>query len=101
MSNTEVRPDPMGIRPENMEFAPQAICPMEAVCKGAMENRWRLSLFAIVPGVIMVLVGSLVLARPEILRWLLGGTSIVLGVIALALPLCVRRMAAKGMWTRG
>ena len=101
MPNFETETDPMGMRPENMEFAPQAICPMEAVCKGAIENRWRLSLFAIVPGVIMLLVGSLVLVRPEILRWLLGGTSIVLGVIALALPVFVRRMAAKGMWTRG
>jgi len=69
-------------------------CPMASMCKGMMENKAGVGLLAFVPGTLLLLVGALVLIKPGILVWLVGGTSIVLGAFALVIAIHLRRWAA-------
>jgi hypothetical protein len=48
---------------------------------GQMLNNAKLSLFLLVPGILFFLGGILILLQPTALVWLVGGTSILLGLL--------------------
>ena len=47
-----------------------------------------------VPGSILIIVGLLILIKPQILFWLTGGASILMGVIILLFANFMRKMAS-------
>ena len=77
---------------ERNEAAPP--CPMASMCKG-MADKSRPGFLLMIPGIVLVLAGVLILVEPRILVWLMAGTSIVLGLVALVLANRIRRLAAQ------
>jgi hypothetical protein len=71
---------------------PMESCPMSAIFKRSSGKR-GFGLLAIIPGLLLVLVGVAIMFEPQILVWLLAATSIVLGLLLLAAALFVRRLA--------
>ena len=74
---------------------PMEMCPMAGMCKGmtgkkGMGSSWLLLL----PGVLLVARGLLVILVPNILVWLVGVTSIFLGVMFFFIANGIRKFAA-------
>ncbi len=81
----------MGIMEGMREEADKGVCPMATMCKGIMEKTgfgWLL----LIPGAALILGGILILIEPNILFWLLAGTSIVLGLAMSAFAVFIHKM---------
>ena len=50
--------------------------------------------FLLIPGIVLVLVGVLVVLIPELLKWLLAGTSILLGLALIAMVMWLKRLSS-------
>lgn len=50
--------------------------------------------FLLIPGIVLVLVGVLILPIPEHLKWLLSGTSILLGLALVAMVMWLKRLSS-------
>ena len=70
------------------------MCPMAAMCKG-MSDTSAPGFLMMIPGLLLVLGGVLVLLEPAVLVWLMGGTSILIGVVLLAMAVFVRTWARR------
>ena len=71
---------------------PTSDCPMSAVFKRVGE-RPVYGLLSMIPGLALVAVGVLVLVEPKILAWIMGGASILLGVVGLITTVAYSRGA--------
>jgi len=99
-SHTESCCDPTAECQEVMERmttdAPLEMCPMAGFCKGMMETKGRGSGFLLViPGILFIAIGVLILLAPNVLVWLVAGSLIVFGIIALLAGIGMRRFLAK------
>ena len=69
-------------------------CPMAAVCREFTESTVaRYGCFVL--GALFIVLGVAILLVPELLVWLAGGTTILLGVLALVGGIVVRRLSAR------
>ena len=74
---------------------PMDMCPMAAVCRGMSGKSGTGSgLLLMVPGILLVLGGVLVLTVPQALVWLMGGTSILIGIVVLVFANLIRKVSA-------
>jgi hypothetical protein len=76
------------------EAGAMPMCPMAATCKGMMQKPLSGSLLMI-PGLVFIVVGVLIIIEPEILVWLMGAASILVGVVMLMLANFIRRVGAQ------
>lgn len=76
------------------------MCPMASMCKG-MEEKPGVGFLLMIPGLLLVLGGVLILIEPRVLIWLMGGTSILIGIIMLFFASFMRRMSASFTKTAG
>ena len=80
----------MGIMEEMEEGTDKSACPMAAMCKGMMEKS-RFWFLPMIPGVAFILGGVLIFIEPTILFWILGGTSIIVGLMMMVYAIFIRR----------
>ena len=74
------------------------MCPMAAMCRG-MAGKPRSGgpgLLLLLPGLLLIAGGALILAEPQVLVWLMGATSILIGLVVLLLAQFIRTAAAGG-----
>ena len=70
------------------------MCPMASMCKGMMGKPGS-GFLLLIPGAALVLGGVAILIEPEVLFWLMGGTSILIGIIMLVFASFIRKMGAR------
>ena len=70
-----------------------ASCPMSAMFKRSAGKR-SFGLLAVLPGLLLVLVGVAIILEPQILVWLIAATSIVAGLMLVAAASFFRKIAA-------
>ena len=70
------------------------VCPMATMCKGMMAKR-GFGILLLIPGTVLILGGVLILLNPNILFWLLAGTSIFLGVAMSGLAVFLYKMGGR------
>jgi hypothetical protein len=68
-------------------------CPMSAMFRRTSGKR-GFGLLAMIPGLLLVLVGVAIILEPQILVWLLAAASIVAGLMLLVAAKFLRRFAA-------
>ena len=69
------------------------MCPMATMCKGMMEKPPSRSL-AMLPGVLLIVLGMLILVEPRILVWLAGIAFVGFGIGLVMLANFLRRLGA-------
>lgn len=74
--------------------APMPMCPMAETCKGMMEKPFS-SLFLIIPGIVLLVVGLLIVIEPKVLVWLMAAASILMGVVMLMIANFMRKVGAR------
>ena len=74
------------------ELGGMAQCPIAEVCQ-SMLNHSRMGLVLLIPGLLFVLGGILILLEPTVLVWLLGCTSILLGLVMVTLASFFRKLS--------
>jgi hypothetical protein len=72
---------------------PMESCPMSAMFKKTSGKR-GFGLLAMLPGLLLVLVGVAIILEPQIVFWLIAATSIVAGLMLLAGASFFRKIAA-------
>ena len=72
---------------------PTVSCPMSAMFKKTSGKR-GFALLAMLPGLLLVLLGAAIVLEPQILVWLMAGASIVVGIALLAAAHFFRKLAA-------
>ena len=77
---------------EKAEFGWMAQCPMAEMCQSMLKHS-RMGLVLLIPGLLFVLGGILILLEPTVLVWLMGGTSILLGLVMLTLASFLRKLS--------
>jgi len=70
------------------------MCPMASMCKGMMGKPGSRFLLMI-PGLALVVGGVVIFIEPRVLFWLMGGTSILIGVVMLVLANFFRKMGVS------
>jgi hypothetical protein len=70
---------------------PKEVCPMASMCKGMMGKSGSRFLLMI-PGLALVVGGVVIFIEPRVLFWLMGGTSILIGIVMLALANFIRKI---------
>ena len=73
-------------------------CPMAAMCRrmgGKAGSGSGLGLLFMLPGLALILGGVLILIEPSVLVWLMGGTSILIGIVVLVLANSMRKVGAR------
>ena len=68
-------------------------CPMASMFEESVGSA-KFGNLLLIPGTVLILVGALVLLRPEILVGLLAGTSILVGIAMVAMAFSLKRLAA-------
>ena len=81
----------MGMMEGMREEADKGMCPMASMCKGMMEKT-GLGLLLLIPGAALILGGILILIDPNILFWLLAGTSMALGLAMSGFAIFIHKM---------
>ncbi len=76
------------------ETGDEPTCPMASMAEG-LARKARYALWLMLPGVALIAGGVAMLVRPEVLLWLMAGTSIVVGIIIVALATVISRLAAQ------
>ena len=76
------------------------MCPMGAMCKGMMGKPGS-GFLLLIPGLLLVLGGVLILVEPKVLYWLMGGTSILIGIIVFFFANFIRKMSAHPTKAQG
>ena len=69
------------------------MCPMAAMCKG-MTGKSSSGLLLKIPGIALLGGGVLILIEPMVLPWLMGGTSMLIGIVVLVLTSYIRKAGA-------
>jgi hypothetical protein len=69
------------------------MCPMSSMCKGMMKRSGSKFLLML-PGGILIIIGILILMKPQILFWLVAGASILMGVIMLLFANFMRKIVS-------
>lgn len=69
-------------------------CPMSMMFRGK-SGKSRFGFLTVIPGLLFVLVGVAIIVEPQVLVWLLAGSSIVIGFGLMALASFLRRPAAS------
>jgi hypothetical protein len=67
-------------------------CPMAAKFHETMESP-GFTYGLLIPGILLILIGILILIKPEVLVWLMAGVSILLGLILLIGTLLLKKLA--------
>jgi hypothetical protein len=80
-------------RGETEEESPMESCPMSAMFKKTSGKR-GLGLLAMIPGLLLVLGGVAIILEPQILVWLVAGTSILFGLLLVVAANFLRRITA-------
>lgn len=94
-SSADVSPTAMGQEGMGVTLKPMEMCPMAAMCQGMMGTKGGgISWLVLVPGAALVVGGVLIILVPQILVWLVGLTSIVLGGMFLLIARGSRKFAA-------
>jgi len=70
------------------------MCPMASMCKGMM-GRSGPRFLLMIPGLALVVGGVVIFIEPRVLFWLMGGTSILIGITVLVLASFIRKMGAN------
>lgn len=70
------------------------MCPMAAMCKG-MTGKSGSGLLLMIPGIALLAGGVVILIEPMVLPWLMGGTSILIGIVVLVLASFIRKLSAR------
>ncbi len=70
------------------------LCPMATMCKGMIEKPMS-GFFLLIPGALLVLGGVLILLEPRLLVWLMGSTSILIGILLLLFANFLRKISAR------
>jgi hypothetical protein len=70
------------------------VCPMASMCKGMMGKSGT-GFLLMIPGLALVVGGVVIFIEPKVLFWLMGGTSILIGIIMLVLANFIRKMSAS------
>ena len=73
--------------------SPTESCPMSAILKKTSGKR-GFGLLAMIPGLLLVLGGVAIIFEPQILVWLIAGTSILVGIALLAAANFFRKLTA-------
>ncbi len=68
------------------------MCPMASMCKGMM-GKSRSRFLLMIPGLALVVGGVVIFLEPKVLFWLMGGTSILIGIVMLVLANFIRKMS--------
>lgn len=76
------------------------MCPMASMCMRRGTKPWS-GFLLMMPGLLLVLGGVVILIEPRVLIWLIGGTSILIGIIMVGLANSLRRMSASFTKTTG
>lgn len=80
---------------DNKEGAgPMAMCPMAKMCMG-MTAKPPSGFMLMLPGALLVVVGVVILIEPNVLVWLMAGTSILVGIVMLVIANLIRRFGAR------
>lgn len=69
-------------------------CPMAKMCEGMLTNS-KVGFVFLIPGVLFTLGGILILFEPKALVWLMGGTSILLGLVMFAVTAFLRKLGSR------
>ena len=84
--------------PEENPKQPMEMCPMAAMCRGMMAGKSGSGsvsgLLLLLPGLALILGGVLILMEPRVLVWLMGATSILIGIVALVMANFIRKIGA-------
>ena len=72
---------------------PMAMCPMATMCKGMMQKPSS-GFLAMLPGVVLIVLGTLIFVEPRILAWLMGTAFVLFGVALLMMGNFLRRLGA-------
>lgn len=82
------------------EPVPMSMCPMADTCKGMMEK--PLSGFvAMIPGIVLIILGVMVIIEPRILVWLVAIALITMGIAMLMLAKFMRKIGERFQGMRG
>lgn len=77
---------------------PMDMCPMTAICRGMAGGSGpgsRAGFLLLLPGLLLILGGVLILVEPRVLVWLIGGTSILIGIIVLLFASFILKIAGQ------
>ena len=69
-------------------------CPMAKMCQGMISGSGsgaRFSLFLLVPGLLLFLIGVAVFFEPQVLVWVIGGCAILFGSLLIGFGIFLRR----------
>lgn len=69
-------------------------CPMAEKFAAALGSP-RLKVGLLLPGLLLLVLGILILTKPEVLIWLAGGLSILFGLIFIFVAISLKRLAAS------
>ena len=67
-------------------------CPMAAKFHETMESP-GFTYGLLIPGILLILIGILILIKPEVLVWLMAGVSILFGLMLLIGTLLLKKLA--------
>jgi hypothetical protein len=73
---------------------PMQMCPMASMCKG-MKGKSGAGFLLMIPGLALVVGGVVIFIEPKVLFWLMGGTSILIGIVMLMLANFIRKMGVS------
>ena len=73
---------------------PMEMCPMASMCKG-MKGKSGSGFLLMIPGLALVVGGVVIFIEPKVLFWLMGGTSILIGIVTLMLANFIRKMGVS------
>jgi len=71
-----------------------ATCPMANACKGMMDKP-MVGPVLVIPALVFVILGVVVLIKPQILAWIVGIVLIVMGIAMLVLGRIMRKFAER------
>ena len=69
-------------------------CPMASMFQDSVGSS-KFGIFLLIPGIVLLGVGVLVLLMPALIKWLLAGTSILLGIALLGMAISLRRLSSR------
>ncbi len=76
------------------ETGDEPTCPMASMAE-SLASKARYALWLAVPGALLIGGGIAMLVRPQVLLWLMAGTSMVVGFVILAAAAAISRLASQ------
>ena len=73
-------------------------CPMARMCQGMISGPGsgaRFSLFLLLPGLLLFLIGVAVLFEPQVIVWVIGGCAILFGTLLIGFGMFLRRPGSR------